>query len=144
MASVFDETERKLRELGGVLDMALLLAVDVICEHDSHGLSTHEWQRRLIGEAAKKLTVARRFSGRLSLFSDEELKLLYSVAAEGDVEVALDALAGEIEFELARRGVLGEVTDAGGDEGEVAREAGDDAGSDGERGVEPRVEGDHV
>ena len=48
----------RLRELNRVLDMALLLAVDLIREHDSEGLSVVEWQERLIGRAEKKLLLA--------------------------------------------------------------------------------------
>src|SRR4051794_34013896 len=110
MATIDNETERRLRELNGVLDMAVLLAVDVICEHDAHGLSKHEWQRRGIGEAARKLTDAGQFPGRLALFADDELRALAIGIALAD-GVASDGfptepLMGEVEFEMARRGFL--------------------------------------
>lgn len=94
------DTERRLRDLNGVLDLAVLLAVDVIREHEDHGLSQLEWQRRLIGEAAKKLGSAGLFPGRFSLFSDEELTTMWHALIS--VEPHSD-LTHEVVFEATRR-----------------------------------------
>lgn len=130
------ETERRLRELNGVLDLAVCVAVDVIREHDDHGLSAAEWQRRLVGAAAKKLTAVGQFPGRLSLFTDDELRAFCAGIT--------DEFDGEVKFEMARRGMpRQEVLDAGAIARASTRDAGDDSASDGERGGDPRVEGGH-
>jgi len=103
--TIFNEQERRLRELNGVLDMAVLIAIDVIVEHDSHGLSHAEWQRRVISMAARKLADVQQFAGRFSLFTDEELRVL------AEQEISDEALAGEVTFELTRRG-LGKLQEA--------------------------------
>lgn len=108
MSDPYRETEYRLRELNGVLDLAVCLAIDVIREHDSHGLSEVEWQRRLIDMAARKLTDARQFGGRFSLFTDAELHALDEQLIRvggGNDSVEREALSGEVEFELARRGI---------------------------------------
>lgn len=115
MASIFNEQEQRLRELNGVLDMALLLATDVIVEAESHGLSKAEWQRRLISTAARKLADVQQFAGRFSLFTDEELQTISEGLGARDEFDGIEgaesasagavALGGEVEFEMTRRGL---------------------------------------
>lgn len=88
--------------------MAVLVAVDVIVEQDSHGLSHAEWQRRVISMAARKLAEVQQFAGRFSLFTDEELRILDEQlfpVGNGDDSAERDSLAGEVTFELTRRGL---------------------------------------
>lgn len=103
-----DDTIRRLRDQVGVLDLAVLIATDVICEHNDHGLSKIEWQRRLLAEASQRLAAQGVFPGRFSLFSDDELRVLREQGS-GDDSVIGDTLGAEVEFEFARRGLGSEL-----------------------------------
>lgn len=96
-------TEERLRELNGTLDLALLLAIDVIREHDAE--SEIVWQQRLIGQAATKLTNAGRFPGRLAFYSDAELLVLWQQVTVDADDYERTMLANEVELEVARRGL---------------------------------------
>jgi hypothetical protein len=97
--SAISDTEHRLRDLNGVLELALLEAIDLLRERGD-GRSVEEIQEATIREATTRLASLGRFPGRWSLFGGDEIDLIDDALAERDDAIPL---RHELEFEQARR-----------------------------------------
>jgi hypothetical protein len=101
-----NDQERRLRELHGVLERALMIAADALSEsHPEFG--ARQWFEHLMRTSGGQLEEAEAFRGRWSLFTDDEMEALEArliPAGIGTGSVVTARLAYEVETDLMRRG----------------------------------------